>query len=196
MKKLVMAMLIGASVYTAQAQDFELGLRGGLNASTFRGIENTSLLGGGVVGVTSALKINEQFSLGADIVYSMQGVGLELLGLDFPVGVNYINMPIYAKYYVGDFYGMHLLGGVQPGFLVNATFDGESTFGDVDVKESFKSFDLGIPVGVGFELDNGFSADIRYIHGLLNISNDQEGIHLEDAYNSVIQVGVNYRFQL
>lgn len=89
-----------------------------------------------------------------------------------------------GKYYVVK--GLSLEAGPQLGFLLSAK--NEST----NVKDSFKTFDFGVNLGLGYKLNNGLNFGARYNLGLTNI-NDSEGSSGKNR-NGVIQVSVGYFF--
>jgi hypothetical protein len=66
--------------------------------------------------------------------------------------------------------GFLVEAGVQPGFLISAKdkYGGQS----YDFKDQVKSFDFGIPVGVGYYFLNTFGVGVRYTHGLGNLNKD------------------------
>ena len=101
---------------------------------------------------------------------SMQGAGWEDdWGEGLETGVTrlwYLNLPLTARYpFGGGFYGE---AGLQPGFLLSAKdkWDGEA----VDWGEYIKTFDLGIPLGLGYDFPNNFGVGLRVIPGVLNIN--------------------------
>lgn len=82
------------------------------------------------------------------------------------VALTYINVPITIQYKTaGGFYGE---AGVQPGFLLSAK-DKYGNSND-DYKNYTKSFDLGIPIGIGFMIVKTVGINFRYCHGLSNIA--------------------------
>ncbi|HZW76960.1 MAG TPA: porin family protein [Flavobacteriaceae bacterium] len=116
--------------------------------------------------------------------------------------LNYINIPIMAKYYVAE--GFSLVAGPQLGFLMSAKADAdvsvkgniggmtieESSSETVDIKDQFSGFDLSFGVGAAYRLDMGVFFGARYNLGLTNISKEND----ESSKNGVIQVSVGYSF--
>ncbi len=190
MKKLLLVAALFGAMGAVQAQEFSVGARAGLSLANVGGdVEDNSMKIGAVVGANMSLMLSDKFSLGSDLVFSMQGAKYELGEEEANFNLNYLNIPIYAKVYPVDGMGLHILAGIQPGILMSATVD------DDDVKDSFKALDISIPLGAGYELENGLGFDVRYNLGVASID-DSEGDEDTKITNQVIQIGVNYRFEL
>ncbi len=142
-------------------------------------------------GATADFKLNDLISLGGDLVYSMQGstdeTTIPFVGsVESTTKLNYINLPIYAKISPIPEVPFFILGGLQPGVAVTRKVKIDNT--ETNVKNSYKAFDLAVPLGVGVKLDMGLAFDARYNLGLLNISD----IGNFKTNNSVFQIGVSY----
>ena len=101
-----------------------------------------------------------------------------------------------ARYNLGYNFNVH--AGIQLGFLLSA----KSTFTDFngdkqksDMKDSFKGFDFGIPVGVGYEFwDRKMGVTARYIIPITNIAKSPDpDFPAEVRKNSVIQLSFNFK---
>lgn len=80
-------------------------------------------------------------------------------------------------------------------YSYNDTEWGESGSEDgMDVKDSYKSIDFGLNLGLGYNFTENIFVGTRYNLGLSNIMDlgDDEGDY--KVKNSVIQVSVGYRF--
>jgi Outer membrane protein beta-barrel domain len=108
---------------------------------------------------------------------------------DNKLNLNYINIPLLAQYMTLD--GFRFETGPQIGFLTAA----KSKSGDVtvDVKDDLESVDISWAFGVGylFPGGSGWGVDLRYNHGITNISEDNDF----EARNRVFQLGVFYQLQ-
>lgn len=184
MKKLMMiaAMMIAAVSANAQNEVGQITLRPkvGINISKITG-EGTKMTAGLAAGVEAEYGVAENFGLTAGVLYSMQGYKAE--GADKKSAMDYINIPILAQYYVVK--GLAIKAGVQPGFLVRASYDGNS------FSDACKKFDFSIPVGLSYEYQN-FVLDARYNIGLTKTAKDAS----EKTKNSVIQITLGYKFAL
>jgi len=106
----------------------------------------------------------------AGLSLSMQGAGWEEdWGEGLVKGTTrlwYLNVPLVTRYDFGSgFYGE---AGLQPGFLLSAkdNYSGSS----YDYRDYIKTFDLGIPLGIGYEFPNNFGVGFRVTPGITNIN--------------------------
>lgn len=200
MKKIILStMAVAAFSITAHAQtpDLKLGAKAGVNFANLSN-SNGDMKTAFHVGVLAEVFINEKFSVQPELLYSSQGTSLkeEFLGgsIDVKTNLDYINIPIMAKYYLMD--GLSVQAGPQVGFLVKA--EGKSGGETQDIKDSFQSVDFGINLGAGYELPMGVFFDARYNLGLSKVNKKIEdedfGIQPKDIKNGVIQISVGYKF--
>lgn len=195
MKKIILSSILFATLaFSANAQvpDIKLGAKGGVNFSNITNSDMDSKTGFHI-GVLAEAFLGEQFSIQPEIIYSSQGAKLKNDNSSLKLNVDYINVPIMAKYYVAD--GFNIQAGPQFGFLTKAEWKGE--FGGIsateDIKDSLESFDFGVNFGLGYELPVGVFFDARYNLGLTKVN--KESISGEDdGKNSVFQVSVGYKF--
>lgn len=189
MKKLFIILLItNFNLLSVNAQDIQIGAKAGLNLATLQPdlpdpATRTSFHLGGM----AEIPISDMFSVQPELLFSIQGVKDESDD-DEVIKLNYITLPIMAKYYVME--SLSIEGGLQLGFLVSADFedDGES----IDIKDSMKSTDFGVAFGAGYKLDNGVNLGIRYFLGS-NV-NDDIGDGDQKLTNRVFQISVGYFF--
>jgi len=188
MKKLLCITAITIFVFTnAQAQEVEFGAKIGANFSSIYGdtSDNVELITSVInFGVYSEIGLTEKFSFQPEIMYSIQGFSLndDVAGTDNIVSLNYLNVPLMGKYHVTK--GLSLEAGPQIGFLLSAKNE------DIDVKDTFKSIDFGVNLGLEYKLENGLNFGARYNFGLLNI-NDIEGSS-DKFRNGVAQFTIGY----
>jgi len=163
---LALAVIILMISNSLNAQSvIRFGLKGGLNFATI------DVPGGSVDGTTGfhagaylTVKITK-FAVQPEVLYSFQGAD----GLD----LNYVNIPIMAKFYLIQ--GLHLEAGPQFGILLSA-----EDSGGTDVKDFYKSSDLGVAFGAGFDLPFGLGVGARYVLGLSDID---DGLGFEQKNN-------------
>ena len=115
-------------------------------------------------------------------MYSGQGNSNSLDPNSDLVELNYLNIPLMAKYYATK--GLSLEAGPQIGFLLTAKEDGN------DIIDSYKNTDFGVNFGIGYKLDNGLNFSARYNWGLSNITVKND----ITKNNSVFQLSVGYFF--
>lgn len=196
MKKIILSSILFATlIFSANAQtpDVKLGAKGGVNFSNITNSDMDSKTGFHV-GLLAEMFLNEQFSLQPEILYSTQGA--ELMGdhLSTKYNLEYVSVPVMAKYYIAD--GLNLQVGPQFSFLSKAETKGEIEglgSGTINVKDNTESFDFGVNFGLGYEFAAGVFVDARYNLGLSKI-NKQSLPNVEDGKNSVFQVSLGYKF--
>nr|WP_314561804.1 porin family protein [uncultured Capnocytophaga sp.] len=204
MKKIIatFAMVI-AMMGVANAQEFKVGAKGGLNLATFGDIST------GVVKTSFGFKpsyyfgafieygFNEQLWAEVGIAYSSQGaktksVETTLGGIsvktdvsDTSTTINQLNVPIWLKY---DIAGFRPKVGVNLGFAANAkgTVGSNSTTVDLD-----KTFDFGAALGAEYNFPMGLFVEAAYTHGFTEITS--KGAN-KGFKNRVLQIGVGYKF--
>ena len=162
MKKIAVvafAALFGTVAVQAQ-EEVSFGVKGGVNFATVGGDDfddpdaRTSFNFGGFVEVP----ITEKFSIQPEVYYSGQGYDIQSVdnGDDIEFQLDYINVPVLAKYYFVDgFYGEV---GPQIGFNVNSEIDsnpaGDS--GDINFNsDAINTIDFAVVGGLGYKLNNG-----------------------------------------
>jgi hypothetical protein len=116
-------------------------------------------------------------------MYSGQGAQTN----DSKVKLDYVNVPLQLQYMFDK--GFRIQTGPQLGILAAANVkQGDSK---TDVKESFKTAELGCTIGASYVSEAGLGIDGRYNHGITRI-NENDGINL---YNRGFQVGLFYVFK-
>lgn len=184
MKKitLLLAAVFTISFVNAQnKKDMSFGIKAGLNIATVTHVDNSKTLTGFQGGVFGEFMISNKFAIQPEILYSGQGV--KSGGMDLKL--DYINIPVLAKYYLADSFSLEL--GPQIGFLVSADLEGE------DVKDLFKTTDVAIDFGANYDFTPNFMLGIRYDLGLLRLQDSLDPGESESK-NSVFQISVGYKF--
>lgn len=186
MKKLLLiALCVTAFGLTAKAQEVEVqfGVKAGLNIADFGGdIDTEGSRMGLHFGGVAEFKFSETFSIQPELLYSMQGAEV-IDGVDLEL--DYLNLPIMAKYYVMD--GLSVEAGPQVGVLLSADQDGVE-----DAKDGLNSIDFSLNAGVAYDLPIGLFLQARYSAGLSNI-NDNDSSD-EKWNNNIISLSLGYKF--
>jgi len=215
MKKIVLSIAFGIfSILSINAQEF--GAKVGLNLAdvNYSGdadeIVDTKMRMGLQVGIVAEFEISEQFSFQPELMYSMQGYKQEykttfagtIVVLDGVLKLDYINIPLMAKYYVAE--GFSIQAGPQVGFLIaaNSEYTSETSFGgeviskteNRDVKDETKNIDFGLNFGVGYKMDNGLFIDARYNLGLFDIADERGDNDDAKSTNGVLNFAIGYSF--
>ena len=184
-------VLAGLSAYS-QAQ-VAIGIKGGLNfanldASSATAAYNsrTGYHAGGFV-LFKFSKIGIQ----PEIIFSRQGSSYKPLnGTSLDTRYDYVNVPIILKLYTVA--GINIQAGPQFGFLASASQEvsNNGLSSTVDIKNTLKSSDISVALGLGWDLPFGLTLDARYNLGLTKI-NDVTGS--TDAKNQVIQLSAGFK---
>jgi len=207
MKNLILISIVVFFIFTSStAQKIKYGSKIGVNIANITGDEtddfNTkALLHAGAV---AEIMISDEFSFQAELLYSAQGAKsdynetLDEVTLRYTsVKLEYINIPLLAKFYVIKSFSFE--AGPQVGFLITAerefekTDNGEIETGEKDILDEIKGIDFGLNFGLAYKLESGIFLAARYNLGLSNI-NDLEGSNELKNQNRVIQFSAGYFF--
>ena len=205
--------LLSAAIFLtaiSYAQNVKYGAKLGLNISNFSGdVENSKSLIGAQIGGFAEISISDKFAIQPELLFSMQGAKSEYSesNVDYSLSeeskskLNYLNVPVLAKYYVADKFA--LLAGPQFGFLISAKekYDfSETSMGttdsgsdSIDTKDFYKSLALSFNIGASYSVTEKIFVDARYNLGLSSLAKEFQGDKI-DIKNNVIQVSLGYKF--
>lgn len=178
MKKLfIFAIVVMSFSMVSNAQDINLGVKGGINFANINGSDlDYDGRTGYHVGLVGEVSLAGTFAVQPEIIYSAQGAKLG----DIDLNVDYLNIPILAKLKFADIVSVE--AGPQFGFVIND--DLSEAFGEIIEAETF---DLSGAVGASAKFTK-FFAQIRYNFGLTEIVKDS------DLKNGNFQISVGYYF--
>jgi hypothetical protein len=127
------------------------------------------------------------FSANAEINLSRQGAKWEEFGESGRTDLWYINVPLTLRYQFK--FGLFAEAGLQPGYLLTAKdhYEGGET---ESYTEFLNRFDLGVPVGVGYNINEKIAVGFRVVPGLLTLDKDKE----EKDHNLIFGLRVIYSF--
>jgi hypothetical protein len=207
MKKSVLLITIALFGITAMsAQEYVMfGVKGGVNFSTFSGDGSNAFNDPNGrtsfnLGLLAEIPLTDKFSVQPEVLYSGQGYDIAERNNanDIEYQLDYINIPVLAKFYVFD--GLALEAGPQVGFLVNSEIDSNPSStnnGEISLSEDqFNKVDFSVALGASYKFRGGFFVNGRYNIGLTDIYDDSFNNLLSgaDAKHSVIQAGVGFMF--
>ncbi|MFI3265959.1 MAG: porin family protein [Rikenellaceae bacterium] len=193
MKKLLLSIFALCAISSISfAQDFRFGPKVGVSMSSLSidDIEGydldkdmrTSLQ----FGVFTKVQLSPWIALQAEVLYSMQGAKLKWKDEDnsysSKMKLNYITIPILAKLYMYE--GVFFEAGPQVAFLVKKDADGALADQDID----YRTTDLDIALGLGYEFDMGLMVGGRYNIGAIDVIKDVK------SKNGVIQIYAGWEF--
>lgn len=176
MRKILFLMLLVVFIQTGIAQEsrtshlFDIYI--GIGKSGIIGGESWVDPVGFMAGVeTRIISFSNQAFIRGGLGFSLQGAGYEESTVSGSVRLSYLNLPVLFTYKgKGKIFGEV---GLQPGFLLSAKdkYDGES----YDYKDHVNSFELGLPLGVGYAVNDKIHLGIRFTYGLTNLSSSGHG---------------------
>lgn len=161
MKKilLVFALFIVANIAKSQ---INIGLKGGLNISKISGTIQFSSIPSFAVGAYTQIPLNDNIDFQPEIIYNATGGKFETA----KTKLNYINLPLLAKYNVANT-DLSIIGGPQLGLVLSANTTSEGI--TESIKQEVNSFEFSGVTGLQYSLSDKFIIGSRYQFGLSNI---------------------------
>lgn len=193
MKKVILSAIAVMAFAFSNAQETRFGIKGGLNISNVVGgdVENTNSLVGFHVGGLAEIHVVEKFFIQPELLFSAQGTKVDgPLGSSADLKLNYLNIPVLAKYYFIE-NKFSVEAGPQLGILLSAKAEGE------DIKDFTRSVDFGFNIGAGYNFTDNLSAGIRYTIGLSPLTDediDNADDYYDSAKNSNLAIFLAYKF--
>ena len=187
MKKYLLALSLFCIVASSsQAQKITPGIKGGLNIADVSGINGDNRLSGHV-GLFLHSRINRNWSIQPEILYSGQGQQFTVVNNEFTLALSYIQVPVMFQFYpVKQFY---LEFGPQLGFLLSANVKDDDD--KVEVDDDYKKVHVGLSFGAGIQVTNMLGFYARYNAGLADITKNDN----RDYFNRVGQIGVSIKLK-
>ncbi len=212
MKK-VLLLLVVVFISTVGFSQVKFGIKGGLSTSNVNRTHlstidtNYGARTTGVAGVFARFQLKDKLAFQPELLYSMQGVFYDDYSWsngsdsrhDYVYKLDYINLPLIFRYYLVEGFSFNL--GPQLSYLISAKQDGDYGTGsnssssdtpvdDVDVKDDFESYDLGLSGGFGYDFDFGLTLDARYTYGFIKMRPESS----INWHNSVFQFTAGWAF--
>jgi len=188
MKKTIIFAAIFFLLSVTKAQQVHFGVKGGVSISQLNFDNNTSSDSKTGIHLGALAHIHtssKSWAVQPELLYSMEGAQ-KVGGSSVKFNLNYLNIPVLLQYMFEN--GFRLEGGPQIGFLLDA----KRKSGDVSVDDNgFKSTAFSIPVGLGYLTTSGLGFDGRYVFGISNINDDDDGPAI---HSNVFQLGIFYQF--
>ncbi|KUJ61822.1 hypothetical protein AR687_11440 [Flavobacteriaceae bacterium CRH] len=207
MRKNILSLVTLLLFGVANAQDVKIGMKGGLNLSSWSGdTEGINLKArfGINIGALAQIKLSDNFDIQPEVFYSTQGTKFKNVQVnvndwnykgDIKLNFSYINVPVLFKYSADD--KSFFEAGPQIGFLTSAKASAKLTQYsptiDQDVKKMFQSVEFGFVVGVGYNITQHLMTDLRYNIGLSNIAKTESGDDTK-IRNSVLALSLACKF--
>lgn len=205
LRKTLTLMIFSFLTLYSEAQDFEGGISGGINASWISNITNKGYqlwsFQGGAFTQTS---MGKNFGLRFEIRYSKEGNHIKPKeNGDYTIVLHYIDLPISYVYKTTKknlnskvFYEPFFIAGLSLGYLIKAN----EGFTNNDVSEepfhSFSKSDFASHVGLGSKFSSHFSIELRYSISVFPIRNDfNDNVFISGIQrNNVVSGNLYYTF--
>ncbi len=213
MKKIVFSLVAFAIAGSFYAQNINFGVKGGLNVAGYHGKDT----GEGDplytyhLGAIAEVKLTDKFSVQPELVFSATGAknhqDFQVKTLDISRKVNYLSVPILAKYYA--FQGLALELGPQFRYAVSRTTNSGHISEELkkvgfpqpkidaiskQIDKPYNKFDFATAVGLSYELPVGLFVSARYLYSFINYPKKVEGKKQIDAKPQVLQFSLGYKF--
>ena len=176
------------------AQEIDFGVKAGANIANQKISGDYDIDTKAIVsfhgGVFVVWMFTEQIGLQPELLLSMQGSKDKDDLYDYKIITNYVNIPVLVRYNINDMFSLH--AGPQFGILVSAKeeFDGDKE----DIKEDFKTMDVGLALGAEANLPvPNLGVGLRYIIGLTNVLKEGESFDDTELKNGVFQIYVTFK---
>lgn len=166
----------------------DFGIKGGLNFATLYSDPTASSKVGVNIGIFLDIKSSEKFHFQPEIIYSMQGTSITSEGQAAQINLNYINLPLMAKYFVNKDFNIQF--GPQFGTLVSSTVSVGTV--SVDASSVFKNIDYGVNFGLGYTIKPKVMIEARYNIGLSGLAKDLP-LGGTDLYNRVFSISIGFK---
>ena len=185
MRKLLFAVLFFTT--TSYAQNFQVGIKAGVNISNFTGgnfntIENNTLVGFHAGGLLR-FKFGG-LALQPEVLFSTQGAKLKDASSEQDYKISYVNIPVMVQYETEG--GFYVEAGPQVGFKVSEDVPNST------IEDFAKSTDFSIAAGLGYHSKMGLGIGGRYTIGISKVGDFDAGAIDPDFKNGVIQVSIFY----
>ena len=180
----IIVLAIAIQPIFAQSDAMQFGVKVGLNLANAsvdpepEGVSFVAVTKFGLGGIM-IYPLSEVLSLQVEAMYLLKGSKAEIdfFGEVFDVKLNlaYLSVPVMGRYNLGsEDTSPYIVVGPEFGFLLSAKVkvSGEP---EEDIKDDFKSLDLGLNIGAGVSMNMGATpmfGEVRYSLGLSDIDDD------------------------
>lgn len=201
MSLLVILFITGAVIQQANAQSpVSFGLKGGLNISNLHGSDfepdaKTGILLGAVLDINvPALP----FGVESGVYYSQKGAELSGDNFESKIKLDYIEVPVMAKFQLGPPGPITPSFAVGPYFGFNVNAEEEFTSGGVtdtdDISDGIKGTEVGGVAALGLDFNLGLTklnATARYSYGFTSVWDDSD---IDSDRNAVFSIALGIMF--
>ncbi len=182
----------------AQSEGVAFGIKGGLNLSNLK-VNDPQASYDSRTGYHAGLFLRSTFGKVAfqpEVLLYTQSNDIDFISSSINSGTvtnsfTYLTVPVLFKFYIVS--GLNIHAGPQFGFLLDGEQDIKTSLytGTKDIKDNYKSSDIAVSVGGGWDFPFGLSIDARYNLGVKDINNVSNG---EEAMSRVFLVSLGWNF--
>ena len=210
-KLYTISILLSLISMSAQAQQLQLGVKGGPSLVDVVAVRTPDGFGGEDsyykmrpsyhFGIYGFIDLNSRFYVQAELLYANKGFrSTDPAGSEANIHLHYLTLPVLLNYRISEKVDVGLGGELGYKLSARSKFDNNS----VDANFIYKrDIDVGLNAGLKYHLSQKIALDVRYIHGLSNIFG-RRGV-ATDPYgnpsgkgpsfqNRVVQFSVGYTF--
>jgi hypothetical protein len=194
MRTFLLCAFLFIVVAEAAAQENAFGLKTGLNLSTLN-VADPQATYDSRTGYHLGLFVRGKFDKVAIqpelLLYTQNGDIQSTTFGKAQESFTYVTVPVMIKFYPVGGFNVHV--GPQFGFLVDGERKYESFLGSgtEDITEYYKSSDVAVSLGAGYDFGFGLALEARYNIGVKDINNAANG---EPVKSRVFMVSVGWNF--
>ncbi|MBJ7880079.1 porin family protein [Gelidibacter salicanalis] len=180
---LIVAVLtiLGFSDYS-NAQEINFGAKAGLNITNLNGghTEGDHSIGFHLGFISEFIFRRGRFGVQPEFLYSSQGSKARD---GYKTTLDYVSVPLLFKFF--PIKALSFEAGPQASFLVNDKREFSDDL-ETETETGAENFDLGVNLGLGYQLKYNLFVQARYHYGIKKV--------LGDLHNSVFQFSLGYKF--
>ncbi|MBT1700202.1 outer membrane beta-barrel protein [Fulvivirgaceae bacterium PWU4] len=187
---MICTLVMGAELASAQAA---FGLKGGVNLTSLKLDDPDASYDsrtGFHAGIFMRGRVDKVAIQPEVLLFTQRGEGTFSLG-KVEESFTYLSIPVILKFYpIG---GLNIQAGPQFGFLLDGERKYQNAFGSIkeDIKDSYKSSDVSISLGGGYDFGFGLGLDVRYNIGVKDINDEVNG---DPAKSRIFLISLGWNF--
>ncbi|HEY8934497.1 MAG TPA: porin family protein [Cyclobacteriaceae bacterium] len=181
-------------VYEVKAQDVAFGLKGGVNLTNLN-VSNAQGTYDSRTGYHAGIFLRGKFNkvgVQPEVLLFTQSNKIDYGSLGtVKQSFTYLSIPVMLKFYpVG---GLNIQAGPQFGFLLDGQrkYDNGFVTTNQNIKDYYKSSDVSLSFGAGYDFGFGLGFDVRYNLGIQDINAATDG---EKVKSQVFLVSLGWNF--
>lgn len=202
MKKLLLGAAFALTTGFASAQ--QIGIKGGLNYTTFKGddAQDYDYRPGYTVGVTARTSVNSLIGIQSELLFTSKGAKIETINgsssREEKTRLNYLDIPVLLSIHTQ---GLFFELGPQVSFLLKGTHTSEATntsggrttttTTETAITDNPYPIDFGYAAGLGYRTNSGLGLGLRYNGGFKDID-DEGSFEGRSRRNSSFQLTISY----